>query len=241
MNAKHIPKAEPTHQPAPASGSVSAFEAERDGMLLCALLDGELSETELSDWLAREPALGEAATHAQTCQFIGDALRGQVPLAGCTSASIFLAGVQTRLLNEVPLAAPHAPRSLPQVAEVAQVSAPAANDAVFRWKLVAGLASLAAVMAVSWSVIVPAGAGPGGAAPQLALAQPSPEGAGLALAVATSARAAAPLAINTPQGVLIRDAELEALMAEHRQHGGVSALQMPAGFLRNATFDANAR
>ena len=25
-------------------------------------------------------------------------------------------------------------------------------------------------------------------------------------------------------------------MAEHRQHGGVSALQMPAGFLRNGLF-----
>jgi sigma-E factor negative regulatory protein RseA len=59
--------------------------------------------------------------------------------------------------------------------------------------------------------------------------------------VATAASVAAPLAINTRQGVLLRDAELEALMAEHRQHGGVSALQMPAGFLRNATFDSNAR
>jgi sigma-E factor negative regulatory protein RseA len=49
------------------------------------------------------------------------------------------------------------------------------------------------------------------------------------------------LAVNTNQGVLIRDAELEALMAEHRQHGGVSVLQMPAGFLRNATYDTNAR
>jgi sigma-E factor negative regulatory protein RseA len=52
---------------------------------------------------------------------------------------------------------------------------------------------------------------------------------------------AEPVVVNTSQGVLIRDAQLEALMAEHRQFGGVSALQMPAGFLRNATHDANER
>jgi sigma-E factor negative regulatory protein RseA len=47
--------------------------------------------------------------------------------------------------------------------------------------------------------------------------------------------------VNTPQGAVIRDTQLEALMAEHRQHGGMSALQMPAGFLRNATYDATGR
>jgi sigma-E factor negative regulatory protein RseA len=30
-------------------------------------------------------------------------------------------------------------------------------------------------------------------------------------------------------------------MAAHRQFGGASALQMPAGFLRNATFEGPAR
>jgi sigma-E factor negative regulatory protein RseA len=30
-------------------------------------------------------------------------------------------------------------------------------------------------------------------------------------------------------------------MAAHRQFGGTSALQMPTGFLRNATFEESAR
>jgi sigma-E factor negative regulatory protein RseA len=47
--------------------------------------------------------------------------------------------------------------------------------------------------------------------------------------------------VNTPQGAVIRDAQLETLMAEHRQHGGMSALQMPAGFLRNATYSGSDR
>lgn len=49
------------------------------------------------------------------------------------------------------------------------------------------------------------------------------------------------VAVNTGQGVLIRDAQLEALLAEHRQHGGMSALQTPSGFIRNATYDAAGR
>jgi len=243
MNAKHAPQAQTQHEPVSGGGSDSAFEAESDDALLSALLDGELSETELNHWLSREPEMGDAATHAQTHQFIGELLRGQTFLVGSTSASVFLAGVQTRMLSEAPLTVPNAPLPTSQAIEVAQVRAPAANDAVFRWKLVAGLASLAAVMAVSWSVLAtaPAGVGPSAVVPQLALAQPSQESAGALLSVAGSAPAATPLAVNTRQGVLIRDAELEALMAEHRQHGSVSALQMPAGFLRNATYDPNVR
>ncbi len=244
MNAKHTPKSQPHHEPLPAEKPAVVCEAESDEALLSALLDGELSEAALSDWLSRDPDMGDVATCGQTHQFIGDVLRGQRSLAGSTSASVFLAGVQTRLLNEAPAKLAPSGSVLPsQAMEVTQVRAPAANDAMFRWKLVAGLASLAAVMSVSWSVLetAPAGMEPSTAVPQLALAQPASEDAGGVRSVATATSVAAPLAINTRQGVLIRDAELEALMAEHRQHGGVSALQMPAGFLRNATFDSNAR
>ena len=41
--------------------------------------------------------------------------------------------------------------------------------------------------------------------------------------------------------VMIRDPHLDALMAAHKQFGGTSALQMPAGFLRNATFEGPSR
>jgi sigma-E factor negative regulatory protein RseA len=40
---------------------------------------------------------------------------------------------------------------------------------------------------------------------------------------------------------MIRDPRLDELLAAHRQLGGASALQAPAGFLRNATFEAPAR
>jgi sigma-E factor negative regulatory protein RseA len=41
--------------------------------------------------------------------------------------------------------------------------------------------------------------------------------------------------------IMIRDPRLDELLAAHKQFGSTSALQMPAGFLRNATFEAPAR
>jgi sigma-E factor negative regulatory protein RseA len=40
---------------------------------------------------------------------------------------------------------------------------------------------------------------------------------------------------------MIRDPQIDALLAAHRQFGGTSALQAPTGFLRNATFEEGAR
>lgn len=92
-----------------------------------------------------------------------------------------------------------------------------ANDDSFRWKLVAGLASLAAVSAIAWNAsgLVDTAGGP-----QLALAP-----------------AAQQLIVASPQGPVLRDARLEELLAAHRQLGGASALQAPSGFLQNAAFE----
>jgi sigma-E factor negative regulatory protein RseA len=40
---------------------------------------------------------------------------------------------------------------------------------------------------------------------------------------------------------MIRDPQLDEFMAAHRQLGGASMLQMPAGLVRNATFEGPAR
>ena len=41
--------------------------------------------------------------------------------------------------------------------------------------------------------------------------------------------------------VMLRDPRLDELLAAHKQYGGATALQMPAGFLRNATFESPSR
>src|SRR5690606_20258907 len=126
----------------------------------------------------------------------------------------FLARLQQRLREEQPQrvlqAAPMA-LALPRE--------PAAND--WRWKLLAGVASVAAVAAVGWNML--GASAPAASGPQLAAAP--------AVTPAAVPRAAA----------MIRDARLDQLLAAHRHLGAAGALQTSSGFLRNATFEGPAR
>jgi sigma-E factor negative regulatory protein RseA len=207
-----------------------------------ALVDGEAVDHEIDAMLAAFAADGEARARWHRYQVIGDVLRGSAPAVTGAPAADFLASLRTRLDSERPEWRPApAPAARPQPSVVAVqadlVARPSANEAVFRWKLVAGFASLAAVMAVSWGVM--GSLAPSDAGPQLAR---SDSAAPVPAAEQVATPASQPLVVvPTGQGPVIRDPQLEALMAEHRQHAGMSALQMPAGFLRNATFDAPSR
>ncbi|HSX91865.1 MAG TPA: anti-sigma factor, partial [Hydrogenophaga sp.] len=122
------------------------------------------------------------------------------------------------------------------------VRGPAANDALFRWKMASGLASVVAVAAVGWTVL--AGAPGSSQAPVLAQERSSAPIATLAETSPTapvSATPTRPVVVSTSQGKLIRDPALERLLSQHRQHGGMSAFQSSTGFIRNATYDSDAR
>ena len=41
--------------------------------------------------------------------------------------------------------------------------------------------------------------------------------------------------------IMIRDARLDAILLAHRQFGGISALSMPAGFVRSAVLEESVR
>lgn len=225
----------------PSSQTSSELHGLDPASSLSALVDGEVHDIELERLLSEYAADSETLEVWHSYQVIGDVLRASAPAVANQTPQAFLAGIQTRLQVEAPRVKPVLEALVlteaPSTA-TAHVRAPAANDAVFRWKLVAGLASLAAVMAVSWTVLGTAPAGAGGSG--VAGAQMAANGTGLGM-VAAQTQDSTAVVVNTPQGPLIRDAQLEALMAEHRQYGGMSALQMPAGFLRNATYDATGR
>ncbi len=212
-----------------------------------ALVDGELDAAGLEALFAalqtQPQRLDQAFGEWHAYQVIGDVLRESLgaPVCAARRPGDFLAGVRGRL--QVPVVQPVGARELPVAA--GPVRPPAANDATFRWKMVAGFASLAAVAAVSWGVIGSPSAQDGGAAaPQLALTAPPPVEAAAAPAAPPVVAVAAPqttsseVVVNTGRGPMIRDARLEELLAEHRQHGGMSALQVPTGFIRGATYDA---
>jgi sigma-E factor negative regulatory protein RseA len=205
--------------PTPSLPSTPPGVEEARRLAISALVDGELSPSELDGLLQESDDL----TDWNTFHLIGDVLRGTEPVVPSRLAPDFASQVILRLRDE-PVVKP-----MPQETVVHLRGAPA-NDAVFRWKLVAGLASLAAVAAVGWALVGTV-APSTGAGPQLALTGP-------AVVKSVPPEGAQALVVQTPQGQVLRDARLEQLLAEHRQYGGMSALQMPAGFLRNATYDA---
>lgn len=181
---------------------------------LSALVDGELDASQWRDLSQAYAESDELRRAWAAYQCMGQALKGRRD-ASPVSSPDFVAGVMAQVRRETI-------QALPEAAPQMSRSAPAANDSVFRWKMVAGLASVVAVAAVIWQTIggsaVPVG-------PKLAEAPAAVDAPSLQLVV-------------TPTGsVMIRDAQLDELMAAHRQWGGMSALQMPAGFLRNATYE----
>jgi sigma-E factor negative regulatory protein RseA len=197
-----------------------------------ALADGQLRGEEFARTveLLAESEDARATWHAY--HLVGDVLRtGELAASGARDAA-FVTRLQQRLQHEAALTHPPADRLAAVDGDrfggeftASQSMKQSANADNFRWKLVAGLASLAAVSVLGWQMID--GFGRAGAAPQLAQ-QSLPT----AVALASS---------ETQQPIMIRDPRLDQLLAAHQQLGGTSALQMPAGFLRNATFEKPAR
>lgn len=109
-------------------------------------------------------------------------------------------------------------------AQPQQVAQPleAANDRIFRWKMVAGIAALAAVGSIVWGLV-----GQQGAASGAQFAQQAPAQSVITVQANTS--------VGQEPLVMIRDPRLDELLAAHKQYGGMSALQHPAGSLRSVS------
>ncbi len=194
-------------------------------------MDGRLQGAEASAAL-RMMTSTEARDCWQVYHLVGDVLRS-ADLAACGRDAQFVGRLSARLQHEAaPLAVVPAARPV----DTRDVLRPAANEGVFRWKMVAGLASFAAVAAIGWSVM--GGIGPqAGNGAQLAQAQPGARSQVVTLMAAPGSETA-----SAPAGpVMLRDARLDELLAAHRQTAGASALGNAAGFLRNATFEGSGR
>ena len=195
---------------------------------ICALADGQLAGEAFAAAVQLAHSDADARKTWQSYHLVGDVLRSQ-DLARCTLGDSFVSKLQTRLQKEAALSTSVKPPKVVQRYVAAVPGKPvAANDAAFRWKMVAGFASLVAVGAVGWGLLGSVGAG-NSSSPSLALVPPTNAPANLG-----SAESAAPM-------VMIRDPNLDALLAAHKQFGNGSALQGSTGFLRNATFEGSAR
>lgn len=224
-----------------ASNTRSAAVLEQ----LSACMDGELDSAELDQLLAQLPemdgAQGNCYASLQTYLSIGETLRSSYT-SHSRSVSM-LDALQAKIALEPPLQALEQPQAgsvaVPVVpAAERSVQAPhasqdAANHAIFRWKMVAGLASVAAVAMVGWNSMGLLSGQPGKGGTQIvASAQPA--------AAATQAQGLVqmPVTVGQNASIMLRDPRLDELLAARGQIGGTANLQMPAGFLRNATFNA---
>lgn len=209
------------------------LDSQLDRETVSALMDGQLRGADASAAL-QMMASDEARECWQVYHLVGDVLRS-TDLAACGHDSAFVARLSARLQQE---AAPVARVPAPSPIQVRDVAQPAANDGVFRWKMVAGLASFAAVAAIGWGALGSIGPQPGAGA-QLARSAAPAVGTTQVMALAAPVPAASQAADMAP--VMLRDARLDELLAAHRQTVGASALGNAAGFLRNATFEGPGR
>jgi sigma-E factor negative regulatory protein RseA len=199
------------------------------GELLSALADSHLTSAECIatlDACKHDPSL---VKQWNAYHLVGDVLRSSAPGFAQGADMGFVDRLQQRLASETTfvtktIGPDSAPRfqSAEQGIVLAQLEMPvrrqkAANDGSFRWKMVAGFASAAAVFAIAWSTF---GSLSRSDAPQLALD-----------------RANEQVLVASPMGPMVRDARLEEQLADHRQLGSAATLQMPSEFFRNAAFD----
>jgi sigma-E factor negative regulatory protein RseA len=189
--------------------------------MLSALFDGQAGFEKVLENLPQE-ASPSLYSDWNCYQLIGDAMRHSSTANSLGADPAFLQRVSARLSQEVvdkPAVSPVAIWGA-----VAAPSAQAANDQQFRWKMVAGFASLSAVAVLAWALTGSlAGSSGGASAPQLAQGDTAPA-----------------LVVASPEGPMIRDPRLEELLSAHKQMGGTS-LQVPTGFVRNAGFEAPSR
>jgi sigma-E factor negative regulatory protein RseA len=181
--------------------------------LVSALADGELRGTAFVRAVQWLEEDADARARWHDYHLVGDVLRsGELAATGARDAA-FVTRLRQRLQNEAKFTVSESAVSL-EKHEYAS-----ANDASLRWKLVAGFASATAVAVVGWHLMTGLNAPSGGS--QLAQVE------------------TLPAQVESP--VMIRDPRLDQLLAAHQQSAGISALQMPAGFLRNATYERPSR
>lgn len=193
--------------------------------VLSAFVDGYLGPDQSAEVVQRLVGDPDGRDTWHTYHVIGDVLRDR-SLAPTAKELEFAQRLHEKIAAQSPLM----PLGRAQEAQSAEVAhghrLQSANQDRFNWKMVAGLAAL------GLGVLMAFGVRENGQILQSErmAAQDAVTNPGTSVAVASG-----------EEGVMLRNPELDALLTAHQQMGGHSALQMPSGFLRNATFDRSGR
>jgi sigma-E factor negative regulatory protein RseA len=204
--------------------------------LVSALADGQLVGQEFANAVEWVGASDEARMRWHAYHLVGDVLRSGEVMTGAGDVA-FVSRLKLCLDKEVTTMRPPTVQHQSDAQSVFVAGNDlklreyeSANDRNFQWKLVAGLASLALVIVVGWETLG-VGVRSSGSSQLAQVTVPvKSSGPGLALQQNSGEQT------GEPQ-VMIRDPHLDALLAAHRQYGEAPVLQVPARFLRNATFE----
>jgi sigma-E factor negative regulatory protein RseA len=207
-------------------------------LALSALADGEADAALAASLSARwrdDPVLRQ---RWRAYHLIGDVLRSD-DLADGRPDAVFMQRLRSRLEQEPVV---FAPSGLQEPARSEGRGTPASRrpGPMRRWAapaaVAAGFVAVAGVLTVTRLDVATDPA----SAPQLAQALPAPAtpvAPGLVGPVAVVDGSAEVESEAFTGGVLIRDARLDQYLTAHKQFGGSSALGVPSGFLRGATFE----
>ena len=187
------------------------------------LADGQLRADAFADAMALLDDNSQARAYWHSLHVTGDILRDEAltKVLNTVQEIAFIDRFKANLAKEPPLKInTQADQVRASDVRVSLTAAKEANDSFFSWKWAGGLSVAAAVVALSWNLVSTTATSTNGTGEQLA----------------QSATQAAPVVTQTAAGAMLRNPQLDALIAAHSQAGGSSALQMPSGFLRSATF-----
>ena len=225
-----------------------ADQSTKNAERISALIDGQLQEDEFFQTLAELESNSEARLKWDSFHIVGDVMRsGGTPVR--VHDAEFLARLRERM-SQSPIDLVTSPGFDVATEVQKSVGVESANDG--SWRRVAGFASLMLAGVLAWQGLHWANSG-NSAAPQLVQLNAPPLVSPSTTVAAVSANSSelkralirqdgtSALAMASEPQVMIRDPQLDALLAAHRQLGGASALQMPTGFLRNTTFEEGPR
>lgn len=202
----------------------------QDDDAISALADGALQGDAFAEAMQRLATDDGARAQWHAYHVVGDVLRSD-DLAACSGDLAFLARLEARLaLEPVPVSIAR-PQAVPLAAPaVVPVLRPAANGDVFRWKVAAGFASMAAVAAIGWQALQLQPAASGALLAQAPLDNPAN-----GFQAVRAEMSPVPEVAADGQPVMLRNAQLDELLAAHNRAVGGSALQSQVRLLRNVS------
>lgn len=214
-----------------------------------ALVDGQLHGDEFAQVLADLETSGVARAQWDVYHVLGDVLRSN-QVSACAHDTEFVERLRQRLTENPTELAPV--NAVPiRAGGQTHLKSESANDR--SWRRLASFAAVVLLGVLAWQGLQWANSSDLVASPQLAqknVTTPN-QAASVVTVIPPEARVQeqALIQVDASSGeaqvpdaqLMIRDPQLDALLAAHRQFGGTSALQMPAGFLRNATFAEGGR